>query len=73
MKFGFNLYVVVPYEQLGTGRPVKESEKLEVHLRHRRLGFDHQVLVANSVDEAVLSVAIMDVYGFVVDFKKRGR
>ena len=43
--------------------------KVEIHLRIGRLEFDHQVLVADIVDEAILGVGILNAYGFIVDFK----
>ena len=38
-------------------------------LRLGRLEFDHQVLVADIVGEAILGVGIMNAYGFIVNFK----
>ena len=52
-----------------TGRPVKVYGKVEIHLRFGRLEFNHQVLVADIVDEAILVVDVMNTYGFIVDFK----
>ena len=52
-----------------TGRPVKVFGKVDIHLHLGRVEFDHQVLVADIVDEAILGVDIMNVYGFIVDFK----
>ena len=52
-----------------TGHPVKVFGKVEIHLRLGRLEFNHQVLVTDVVDEAILGVDVMDAYGFIVDFK----
>ena len=41
------------------GRPVKVFGKVEIHLC---LEFNHQVLVVDIVDEAILCVDIMNVY-----------
>ena len=43
--------------------------KVEIHLCLGRLEFNHQVLVADIVDEAILGVEVMNAYGFIVDFK----
>ena len=50
-------------------RQVKEYGKAEIHLRLDRLEFNHQVLVAEIVDETILGVDTMNAYGFIVDFK----
>ena len=42
---------------------------MEIHLRLGRFEFDHHVLVADIMDEAILGVDVMNAYGFVVDFK----
>ena len=63
------LFSTVPYDCLLYTSPVKVFGKLEeIHLRHGRLEFDHQVLVADIVDEANLGVDVMNAYGFIVDF-----
>ena len=41
----------------------------EIHLSLGRLEFDHQVLVADIVDKAILGVNIINANGFIVDFK----
>ena len=43
--------------------------KVKIHLRLGRLEFNHQVLVADIVDEPILVVDVMNAYGFIVDFK----
>ena len=42
---------------------------MEIHLCLSRLEFNHQVLVADIVDEAILGVVVMNAYGFKDDFK----
>ena len=37
--------------------------KVEIHTRLGRLEFNHQVLVADIVDEAILGVDVMNAYG----------
>ena len=48
-----------------TRRPVKVYGKVEIHLRLGRLELNHQVLVADIVDEAILSVDVMNAYGLI--------
>ena len=43
--------------------------EVEIYLRLGRLEVNHQVLVADIVDEAILGVDVMNAYGFIVDFK----
>ena len=56
-------------DRTATGRPVKVFGKVKIHPRLGRLEFNHQVLVADIVDEAILGVDVMNAYGFTVDFK----
>ena len=42
---------------------------MEIHICQDQLEFYHQVLIVDAVDEAILGVEIMNVYGFVVNFK----
>ena len=50
-------------------RPVIVFEKVGIHLRLGRLEFDCQVLMTDIVNETILGVDIMNMYGFIVDFK----
>ena len=56
--------------QTAPGGALKVFGKGDTNLLLSQLVFDYQVLVAGLVDEAVLGVDIMYMFGFVVDFKK---
>lgn len=54
--------------QTATGRLVKRFGKVEINLRLGRLELHHQVLVTELVNEAILDVDVVKVYGFLVNF-----
>ena len=56
--------------QTVTGSPVKVVGKLYVRVRLGLLEFNHQMLVADIVDEVILGTDIMNAYGFVVDLRE---
>lgn len=52
-----------------TGRPVKVLWKVVVDLCLGQLEVDPQILAASTVDEAILSMDIMNIYRFTDNFK----
>ena len=54
--------------QTVTGSPVEVLGK--VHVRLGLLGFGHQMLVPDIVDEVILGTDIMSAYGFVLDLRE---
>ena len=53
-----------------TGSPVKFLGKVDVCVRLGLLEFNHQMLAADIVDEAILGTDIMNAYGFVVNLRE---